>query len=49
MLYTYAKSDRKAKKRAFNIDGQIPLYDYFDEPPSSKSYNKHFSQGWDNP
>ena len=33
MLYTNTKSDRKAKERAFNIDGQISLYDYFDEPP----------------
>ena len=33
MLYTNTKSDRKDKKRAFNIDGQISLYDYFGEPP----------------
>ena len=33
MLYTNTKPDRKANKRAFNIDGQISLYDYFDEPP----------------
>ena len=33
MLYTNTKSDRAAKKHAFDIDGQISLYDYFDEPP----------------
>ena len=36
MLYTNTESDRKAKQRAFNIDGQISLYDYVDEPPQSQ-------------